>query len=227
MKIGILNFPGSQLNDIAIALEEFRSIKYEILWYKETIASSFDWIIIPPGSSFANYLRPGAIAAKTECVEIIKQLLKSGMRVLGIGNGFQILCEAQLLPGALLLNNNSKFVFANVYCKVDQNHNRGTKSINKSSIFQVPLANRYGRYWANSTELMRMRMKNQILFRYCDEYGFLKASVNPYGSVENIAAISNEEQTVFGIGFNPERAIDDETGNTEGKFLLQQILDIK
>ncbi len=225
MKFGVVIFPGSNCDeDMIYVLEEVMEQEVVRLWHKESDLQGVDGVFIPGGFSYGDYLRSGAIARFSPIMESIIEFANNGGFVFGVCNGFQILCESGLLPGALLANNNQKFVCKNVYIKADNHETTLTSEINTSKALQIPIAHGEGRYYADGKTITEMRKNEQILFRYCDEYGQLSQDFNPNGSVENIAGICNKNKNVYGMMPHPERASDDELGNTDGIVLFESIL---
>jgi len=194
------------------------------LWHKDTDLQNADVIILPGGFSYGDYLRSGALASFSPIMEKVSEFANKGGYVLGICNGFQILCETKLLPGALLHNNTQKFECKNVFILPDSKTAAPTAFIPSNSPLKIPIAHGEGRYYADKETLANMRMNDQILFRYCDENGSISESVNPNGSVENIAGVCNENFNVYGMMPHPERAADDELGNTDGRVILESFL---
>ena len=222
MKFGVVVFPGSNCDrDMMEALQD--DMKQEVipLWHKEKDLSMFttdDCIVLPGGFSYGDYLRCGAIARFSPMMQAVIEFANEGGKVLGVCNGFQILCESGLLPGALLRNKNMQFVCKNVFII---NENYGTKEVIK-----VPVAHGEGRYYADTTTLNRLNETKQVLFRYCDHDGNINEQSNPNGSIMNIAGISNEKRNVVGMMPHPERACNWLLGNEDGKKVLNQLFSI-
>ncbi|MCX6212708.1 MAG: phosphoribosylformylglycinamidine synthase subunit PurQ [Bacteroidetes bacterium] len=219
MKFGVLVFPGSNCDrDMQDALEKDLGYPVEMLWHKDSDLSHFtteDCIVLPGGFSYGDYLRCGAIAKFSPMMQSVIEFAHKGGKVLGVCNGFQILCESGLLPGALLQNANQQFVCKNVYIKTD-----------KSEALQIPIAHGEGRYYADATTLTHLEKNNQILFRYCDEKGKVGGNANPNGSTMDIAGICNDQRNVFGMMPHPERATSDVLSNIDGKKVFE-ILGLK
>lgn len=191
----------------------------KMLWHKDEDLSAFsteDCIVLPGGFSYGDYLRTGAIARFSPIMQSIIQFAKSGGKVLGVCNGFQILCESHLLPGALLRNNNQQYICKNLFIKDNANE-----------VYKIPIAHGEGRYYADEKTLDALEQNGQVLFRYCNEQGEIVESANPNGSARNIAGICNEQRNVFGMMPHPERACSSVLGNTDGKkifnLLFQQV----
>tara|TARA_B100001750_G_scaffold240340_1_gene249888 strand:- start:4349 stop:5032 length:684 start_codon:yes stop_codon:yes gene_type:complete len=227
MKFGIVRFPGSNCDhDIFYVLHNILKQKVEFLWHKETDLKKSDFIILPGGFSYGDYLRSGAIACMSPIMKEIIKFADSGGYVLGICNGFQILCESGLLPGALLRNTNGLFICDNTFLKVNNNTTLLTRNINKNNILKIPIAHAEGRYFASDETLKNIIDKDQILFQYSNLEMELKEECNPNGSLLNIAGICNSKKNVFGMMPHPERAADLELKNDHGKILFESILSI-
>ena len=225
MKFGVVIFPGSNCDeDMIYVLQEIMEQRVVKLWHKNTDIKGIDGIFLPGGFSYGDYLRSGAIARYSPIMNSIIEFANKGGFVLGVCNGFQILCEAGLLPGALLANSNQKFICKNTYIKADNNNTVLTSKLDCSKALKIPIAHGEGRYYADGKIITEMRKNEQILFRYCNEYGELSDEYNPNGSIENIAGICNKKKNVFGMMPHPERASDDELGNTDGKIIFESII---
>ena len=218
MKFGVLVFPGSNCDrDMQDALEKDLGAPVEMLWHKDSDLSHFnteDCIVLPGGFSYGDYLRCGAIAKFSPMMQSVIEFANKGGRVLGVCNGFQILCESGLLPGALLQNANQQFICKNVFIKTEN-----------SAALQIPIAHGEGRYFADATTLEQLQKNNQILFKYCDEKGNVGGLANPNGSTLDIAGICNEQRNVFGMMPHPERAADFELENTDGREIFEALLE--
>lgn len=198
------------------ALADDLNLDVSMLWHKDKDLSRFnteDCIILPGGFSFGDYLRCGAIARFSPMMQSVVEFANAGGKVLGVCNGFQILCESALLPGALLRNENQQFVCKNVFIK-DQEDN----------MFKIPVAHGEGRYYADETTLNELEANGQVIFRYCDENGKITAKSNPNGALRNIAGICNKNRNVFGMMPHPERACSDVLGNTDGRAIIKNLL---
>ncbi|MFA5648827.1 MAG: phosphoribosylformylglycinamidine synthase subunit PurQ [Bacteroidales bacterium] len=225
MKFGVVIFPGSNCDhDMIYVLETIMEQEVVELWHKDTDLQNVDVIILPGGFSFGDYLRSGALARFSPIMEQIIEFANKGGFVFGVCNGFQILCEAKLLPGALLHNNSQKFECKNVHILPDSKTAAPTSFLPRGRALKIPIAHGEGRYYADKDILAQMRINGQILFRYCDENGNVSEAVNPNGSVENIAGVCNDKFNVFGMMPHPERAADDELGNTDGLLILESLL---
>lgn len=225
MRFGVVVFPGSNCDqDMIYVLESLLNQEVVSLWHKDTDLQSCDFIVLPGGFSYGDYLRSGAIARFSPIMEKVIEFANNGGYVMGICNGFQILCETGLLPGALLHNNNQKFICKNVNLSVQTN---GALITNKMKVDQnilIPIAHGEGRYYADSATLSELNKNDQIMFKYCDNNGKVTDASNPNGSLENIAGICNVGRNVFGMMPHPERASDVELSNTDGLQLFESIL---
>lgn len=225
MKFGVVIFPGSNCDeDIIHVLEKIMGQEVVRLWHKDHDLQGAEFIILPGGFSFGDYLRSGAIARFSPIMQQVIQFAEKGGYVMGICNGFQILTEAGLLPGALLHNNHRKFVCRNVYMKAETTNTLVTAQINPERALKIPVAHGEGNYFADAELLQSLKDNDQILFRYCDESGNVTPDANPNGSLENIAGITNKNRNVFGFMPHPERAADPILGNEDGLAIFESIL---
>ena len=216
MKFGVVVFPGSNCDrDIHEALVNDLQQESVMLWHKDSDLSQFsteDCIVLPGGFSYGDYLRTGAIARFSPIMQSVIEFAKKGGKVLGICNGFQILCESHLLPGALLRNAHQQFVCKNVFIKdADE------------QVYKIPVAHGEGRYYAEEKLLDQLEANGQVLFRYCDEKGNITSEANPNGSARNIAGICNAERNVFGMMPHPERACSAALHNTDGRKIFNKL----
>jgi len=225
MKFGVVIFPGSNCDhDIIYVLKEIIGIEVVELWHKDTDLQNVDCVVLPGGFSYGDYLRSGALAQFSPIMESVIQFANKGGYVLGICNGFQILCEAGLLPGALLPNEKQKFVCKNVFITPDAIKESPNKHLQDDIPLKIPVAHGEGRFYAKNEDLADIRFNHQVLYRYCNENGTISSEFNPNGSAENIASICNENRNVIGIMPHPERASDEELGNTDGLHILLSII---
>ena len=225
MKFGVVVFPGSNCDqDMIYVLESLLNQEVVSLWHKDTDLQSCDFIILPGGFSYGDYLRSGAIARFSPIMEKVIEFANNGGYVMGICNGFQILCETGLLPGALLHNNNQKFICKNVNLSVQTNGALITNKMNVDQNILIPIAHGEGRYYADASTLSELNKNDQIMFKYCDSKGKVTDASNPNGSLENIAGICNVGRNVFGMMPHPERASDIELSNTDGLQIFESIL---
>ncbi|MBP6312528.1 MAG: phosphoribosylformylglycinamidine synthase subunit PurQ [Flavobacteriales bacterium] len=224
MKFGIVTFPGSNCDeDMAYALGTLMEQPIERLWHKEVDLKGVDVVVLPGGFSYGDYLRSGAIARFSPVMRAVAHHAANGGVVIGICNGFQVLCEAGLLPGALMHNEGQQFICENVYIKAVTQRTKLTRAIPNKAL-KIPIAHGEGRYHADEATLKGLKENDQILFKYCDSEGRTFDTANPNGSKENIAGICNKERNVFGMMPHPERAMDKRLGNTDGRFLFDSLL---
>ena len=227
MKFGVITFPGSNCDqDMIYVLRNILDQTVEEIWHKETSLKNCDAIVLPGGFSYGDYLRSGAIARFSPIMNEVIQHANKGGIVIGVCNGFQILCESQLLPGALLHNNNQKFICKNVWLKPQSSSAAITKHLNQEKAYQIPIAHAEGRYHADKNTLQEINENDQVLFRYCDAEGNINEESNPNGSCENIAGITNKGKNVFGMMPHPERAADENLNNTDGKLFFESLLNL-
>lgn len=216
MKFGVVIFPGSNCDrDMMEALQNNLNQEVVQLWHKDKDTSMLgtdDCIVLPGGFSFGDYLRCGAIAKFSPMMQSVIEFANKGGKVLGICNGFQILCESGLLPGVLLRNEKQQFICKNVFIK---------DAINEISVpLKIPIAHGEGRYFADEQVLENLEMHRQIIYRYCDEKGVVTSLSNPNGTIHNIAGICNRERNVFGMMPHPERACSTALGNDDGRKIF-------
>jgi phosphoribosylformylglycinamidine synthase I len=227
MKFGVVIFPGSNCDeDIIYVLEKIMGQQVVRLWHKDHDLQGAEFIVLPGGFSFGDYLRSGAIARFSPIMQEVIQFAARGGFVLGICNGFQILCEAGLLPGALLHNENRKFICRNIYMKAQTTNSLITAQIEPERVLKIPVAHGEGNYFASADVLKSLNDKDLVLFRYCDEAGNITADANPNGSLDNIAGVCNEARNVFGFMPHPERAADALVGNEDGLAIFESILSL-
>ena len=217
MKFGVVVFPGSNCDaDMRDALQDDLGQEVIMLWHKDRDLSAFttdDCIVLPGGFSYGDYLRCGAIARFSPMMQSVIAFAQKGGKVFGVCNGFQILCESHLLPGALLRNANQQFVCQNTFIKDPA-----------GQVYKIPIAHGEGRYHGSPELLQQLQKNNQIIFTYCTENGDVTDTANPNGSTLNIAGICNETRTIFGMMPHPERACSAALGNTDGRAIFQELL---
>ena len=224
MKFGVVIFPGSNCDkDIINSIQNTTGKNVVELWHKNTDLKNCDVIFLPGGFSFGDYLRSGAIAKFSPIMSKIIDFANNGGYLIGICNGFQILTESGLLPGALLHNTNNKFICKNVYLKVKNHDALITNQYNEKAI-KIPIAHGEGRFFADKNTLNELEENNQIIFQYCDKNGIVDDDSNPNGSLLNIAGICNKNRNVFGMMPHPERAADPLLNNIDGINLFKSIL---
>ena len=224
MKFGVVIFPGSNCDkDIIYSIKNTTGYSPIELWHKNTDLKNCDVIFLPGGFSFGDYLRSGAIAKFSPIMSKIIDFANNGGYLIGICNGFQILTESGLLPGALLHNTNNKFICKNVYLKVKNYDALITNQYDEKAI-KIPIAHGEGRFFADKNTLNELEKNNQIIFQYCDKNGIIDDDSNPNGSLLNIAGICNKNRNVFGMMPHPERAADPLLNNIDGINLFKSIL---
>ena len=227
MKFGVVVFPGSNCDDDAVyALQYNLGQEVVKLWHKDHDLQGCDFVILPGGFSYGDYLRSGAISRFSPIMNEIIAHAKRGGYVMGICNGFQILCEAQLTPGVLLRNINQKFICKNIHLKAQSNNTLLTAGLDPERAFKIPIAHAEGRFFTDQDTLKSLNDNDQILFRYCDVSGAITDDANVNGSLDNIAGVCNSQRNVFGLMPHPERAADPALGNTDGKIILEQVLTV-
>jgi len=223
MKFGVVVFPGSNCDrDMIEALQHDLGQEVIQLWHKDRDLGMFsteDCIVLPGGFSYGDYLRCGAIARFSPMMQEVIEFAHKGGKVLGVCNGFQILCESGLLPGVLLRNSHQQFVCNNVFIQEAAASGNG-------EALKIPVAHGEGRFFANEATLKDMEMHRQIIYRYCDENGNINSAANPNGAIHNIAGICNKERNVFGMMPHPERACSGALGNTDGKNVFNHLFGI-
>ena len=217
MKFGVVVFPGSNCDrDMYDALRYDLGQDVQMLWHKDRDLRAFttdDCIVLPGGFSYGDYLRCGAIARFSPMMQSVIEFAQAGGKVFGVCNGFQILCESHLLPGALLRNGHQQFVCKNVWLTNDT-----------GNVYKIPVAHGEGRYYADEQTLDRLEANGQVIFYYCDEQGNKVPEANPNHATRNIAGICNETRNVFGMMPHPERACSAALGNTDGRAIIQSML---
>lgn len=225
MKFGVVIFPGSNCDeDLIYVLEHIMHQSVVRLWHKDRDLKGVDFVMVPGGFSYGDYLRSGAIARFSPIMESVVDHCNKGGYAMGICNGFQILCEAGLLPGTLLHNTNHQFICKNVYIKPATSSTLVTCGIESDKALQIPIAHGEGRYYAPHDTLRELNENEQVIFRYCDKDGHFNKDANPNGSLENIAGVTNKRKNVFGMMPHPERAADPLLGNVDGRQLFDSLL---
>lgn len=225
MKFGVVVFPGSNCDeDMVYALQTIMKQDVVKLWHKDHDLQGADFIVLPGGFSYGDYLRSGAIARFSPIMQEVIAHANKGGYVMGVCNGFQILAEAGLVPGALLHNNSRKFICKNIYMKAQTNNSLVTANVDPNKALKIPIAHGEGKYFADTDTLKLLNDKDQVLFRYCDENGSISDASNPNGALENIAGVCNSGRNVFGMMPHPERAVDSELSNTDGLGIFESIL---
>lgn len=221
MKFGVVVFPGSNCDrDMQDALQNDLGQEVVMLWHKDRDLSAFttnDCIVLPGGFSFGDYLRCGAVARFSPMMQSVIEFANKGGKVFGVCNGFQVLCEAQLLPGVLLRNANQQFICKNVFLKGEGDQ----------QALKIPIAHGEGRYFADDATLDQLEINNQIIYRYVDADGAINPAANPNGATRNIAGIRNAAGNVFGMMPHPERATSVALGNTDGRRIFESLLGVR
>ncbi len=227
MKFGVVIFPGSNCDeDIIYVLEKIMGQQVVRLWHKNHDLQGADFIVLPGGFSFGDYLRSGAIARFSPIMQEVIRFAGNGGYVLGICNGFQILAEAGLVPGALLHNKNRKFICRNTYIKAQTNNSLLTSQIDLNKALKIPVAHGEGNFYADKNSIEELNQNDQILFRYCDANGNFSDEANANGSLENIAGVCNKSRNVFALMPHPERAADSLLANQDGLVIFESILSV-
>lgn len=225
MKFAVIRFPGSNCDqDCVHALNAIPGASADYVWHKDSSVGGFDAVVLPGGFSYGDYLRCGAIARFSPVMKAVKAFAAEGGIVIGICNGFQILCESGLLPGALVRNRGLHFICEHTRLRVERPNTRFTGAVATGQILNIPIAHGEGCYFADDDTLADLRLNQQILLRYCDAQGRVTPESNPNGSRENIAGIRNAAGNVFGLMPHPERACDPALGSTDGLALFESLL---
>ncbi|QLC49734.1 phosphoribosylformylglycinamidine synthase subunit PurQ [Methanolobus zinderi] len=224
MSIAIVQFGGSNCDlDVLHVLKDVVGVDAELVWYKEENLDRFDGIVIPGGFSYGDYLRAGAIAARTPIMNSVKKQAEAGKPVIGICNGFQVLTESGLLDGALTTNNYPKFRCESTFLRVETTDTPFTSAFRKGDILSIPIAHMEGNFYADEPTLARMEDNSQVAFRYVDKNGKVTDEVNPNGSQENIAGIVSTQKNVLGMMPHPERASEDVLGSSDGLKIFKSM----
>jgi phosphoribosylformylglycinamidine synthase len=196
----------------------------EYIWHQETDVSGFDCIILPGGFSYGDYLRTGAVARFSPVMKAVAEFADRGGLVLGICNGFQILCEAGMTPGAMMRNAGLKFVCKYVHVRVETTETPFTRAMTKGAVLRIPIAHGEGNYYCDEATLAELKRNDQIVFRYCDEGGAITSDANPNGALGNIAGICNRGRNVLGMMPHPERCSDAMLGSADGMLVWESLL---
>ena len=225
MKAGVVVFPGSNCDfDAYYAFKHVLNSDVDMIWHKETRLNQYDFVVLPGGFSYGDYLRSGAIARFSPLMTDIAKKAHNGLPVLGICNGFQILTESHLLPGALLKNINLRFVCKHVNIRLEKNRSPLMNSLEPGNVYKIPVAHGEGCYHTDEDGLKRLQDNQQIVFTYVNEKGETTAEANPNGSIHNIAGICNQKGNVIGMMPHPERAAESLLYSDDGKKIMQSIL---
>ena len=225
MNFGVVIFPGTWSDcDFHYVISEVLHQPVRYVWHRDANLAEFDCLILPGGFSYGDYLRAGAVAGRSPVVEALPEFTARGGLVLGSCHGFQILCEARLLPGALMRNECLQYRCQSTYLMVENADTSFTRAMRPGQILKMPISHGEGKYHADPETLRQLRVKNQIVFRYCTEEGRVAKEANPNGSLDNIAGVINEEGTVLGLMPHPERAAEATVGGTDGTLIFNSIL---
>jgi phosphoribosylformylglycinamidine synthase subunit PurQ / glutaminase len=225
MRFSITVFPGSNCDhDCEYVIRNVMGQKVEMIWHKDTDLKDPDCVVLPGGFSYGDYLRTGAIARFSPVMKSVAEFARKGGLVIGVCNGFQILCEAGLLPGALIRNKGLQFSCRNVYIKVEHKGTPFTNACQEGQVLKIPIAHGEGNYFIDAEGLKGLKDNNQIVVRYCDPKGNVTPESNPNGSLENIAGVCNEKRNVFGLMPHPDRSGEDILGSHDGQFIWKSIL---
>jgi phosphoribosylformylglycinamidine synthase I len=226
MKFGVVVFPGSNCDhDAYYALGEVLRQPVEFLWHQSEQVAGFDAIILPGGFSYGDYLRTGAIARFSPVMRAVERFAKSGGLVLGICNGFQILCEAGLLPGALMRNAGVRFICRQVHIRVETTETPFTAAARRGQVLEIPIAHADGNYFCDAATLAELERHDRIVFRYATPGGSVEAAANPNGSLANIAGICSRERNVLGLMPHPERAVETALGSADGLVIFRSLIE--
>ncbi|HIB35934.1 MAG TPA: phosphoribosylformylglycinamidine synthase subunit PurQ [Dehalococcoidia bacterium] len=224
-KFGIIIFPGTWSDkDCYYAINNILNNEARYIWHKETNIDDFDCLVLPGGFSYGDYLRPGAIARFSPVMKEIINFAKKGKPIIGICNGFQILCEAKLLPGILLPNDVLEFRCTTTYLKVQNSNSIFTNECNKNDILNIPISHGEGNYFANEDTIKDLEENKRILFKYSSVSGNITKSANPNGSTNNIAGIINKKGNILGMMPHPERSCEKSLGSEDGNLIFKSIM---
>jgi phosphoribosylformylglycinamidine synthase I len=227
MRFGVIVFPGTWSDrDCYHALAEVFGQEVSYIWHKDTDLSGYDCVILPGGFSYGDYLRPGAIARFSPVMTAVERFAREGKLVLGICNGFQVLCEAGLLPGALIRNNHLQYRCQWTYLRVENTSLPFTAACQKGQVVKIPVSHYEGSYFADEEMLRRLEENNQVAFRYATPWGEITEDANPNGSLSNIAGIVNEAGNVLGMMPHPERCAEAILGGEDGRLIFESILGV-
>jgi phosphoribosylformylglycinamidine synthase subunit PurQ / glutaminase len=225
MKTGVITFPGSNCDfDAFWAAKELARQPARFLWHESHDLEGCDLIIVPGGFSYGDYLRTGAIAKFSPIMESVKKFAASGGLVLGICNGFQILCEAGLLPGALMRNAGLKFICKDVHLRVENAETPFTNACRSGEVLQIPIAHMEGNYFCDESTLAELKRDNRVVLRYCTSSGEITAAANPNGSLDNIAGICSAQRNVLGLMPHPERSSEALLGSNDGFKMFESLV---
>lgn len=225
MRSAVISFPGSNCERDALTVMQANGMNPKMVWHADSsLPEGLDLIVLPGGFSYGDYLRCGAMAARSPIMQAVSEFAKRGGFVLGICNGFQILCEAGMLPGTLMHNDHLKFNCRNVTLKVENNQSAFTDGYKARAVINLPIAHHEGNYFADKPTLDALEKEGQVVFRYCRDDGMVADDANPNGAVRNIAGIINKQGNVLGMMPHPERHADPVIGGTDGLAMFQSLL---
>ncbi len=225
MKAGVVVFPGSNCDhDLYHVLKHILGQDTRFIWHKDADLGDLDAVFLAGGFSYGDYLRSGAIARFSPVMSAVIAMARAGKPVMGICNGFQILCEAGLLPGALMRNRNLDFICKDIYITVANNQSIFTSEYRQGEVLKIPIAHGEGNYFADADTITRLHDNQQVIFRYCDADGAVSEAANPNGSAGNIAGICNEAGNVLGMMPHPERASEALLGSEDGKRVFTSLI---
>ena len=224
MRTSVIVFPGSNCDrDVKVAIERVTKQPVKMIWHGDSSVPASDLIVLPGGFSYGDYLRCGAMAAHSAVMRDVIAKARAGVPVLGICNGFQILCESGLLPGVLIRNASLKFVCRDVHLRVERADTLFTSRYNKGEAIRIPIAHGDGNYFADAQTLARLRGEGRVVFRYCSQAGEIDAQSNPNGALDNIAGIMSESGRILGMMPHPERLYEPALGGTDGRRLFESV----
>jgi phosphoribosylformylglycinamidine synthase I len=227
MRFGVIVFPGTWSDrDCHYALAEVLGQEVNYIWHRDTDLSGYDCVILPGGFSYGDYLRPGAIARFSPVMAAVERFVREGRLVFGICNGFQILCEAGLLPGALITNNHLQYRCQWTYLRVENASLPFTSACQRGQVLKIPISHYEGSYFADGETLRRLEKNNQVVFRYSTPSGEITEEANPNGSLNNIAGIVNQAGNVLGMMPHPERCCEAILGGEDGRLIFESILGV-
>jgi len=224
VKFGVIVFPGSNCDhDAYHVISKHVGQPVDFIWHRDTDLASYDAVIIPGGFSYGDYLRAGALARFSPVMNEVKKFAAGGRFVLGICNGFQILCEAGLLPGALIRNRDLHFICEHVFVRVETSDTPFTNELKQGAVLRIPIAHAEGNYVCDDATAAELRREDRIVLHYCDRTGQVTDAANPNGSRDNIAGICNRERNVLGLMPHPERACEDLLGSSDGQGMFRSL----
>lgn len=222
MKAAVIVFPGSNCDrDVKVALEQVTGHPVSMVWHGDASVPASDLIVLPGGFSYGDYLRCGAMAAHSNIMRDVIAKAKAGTPVLGICNGFQVLCESGLLPGVLMRNASLRFICRDIFLRVETNENMYTRAYARHEVIRVPIAHAEGNYFTDAETHKRLEAEGRVLFRYCDQAGNVSGAANPNGALANIAGIVSENGRVLGMMPHPERLFEKALGGSDGRRLFE------